>query len=341
MRVSVLAVLLAGSALALSGQSLTDVLNFGAPQSGRCPAGWSCNPPETITLDQQTVHSGKWAVRIQRAPDSPAEFSGISDNLPLEFAGKTVELRGFIRSQDGFAAFWMREDTESEPGDFISMQAKSPVKGTTPWTEYSISLPVNAQANRLVFGFLQVGAGQSWADDLQLLVDGKPLSEAPKQLAKQTVLDTDHEFDQGSRISLGELTPVQISNLVTVCKVWGFVKYHHPAVTSGQRHFGYDLLRILPAVLAAPDRNTANTEMFDWIRKLGSIQPCSQCARLSQIQLYLSPPLDWLHDEDVLGPSLSGNYRRSTAIAPLELRNSTFRWSATSVTRRSRANSPI
>src|SRR2546428_559237 len=80
-----------------------------------------------------------------------------------------------------------------------------------------------------------------WADDLQLLVDGKPVWDAPKAVRPKTAIDVDLEFDAGSRIAVSELTKVQIENLATLGRVWGFLKYHHPDVVAGKRHWDYEL----------------------------------------------------------------------------------------------------
>ena len=142
-----------------------------------------------------------------------------------------------------------------------------------------------------------------WADDLELLVDGKPIAEASE--ASVSPIDTDHEFDSGSRIALDSLTPLQVSNLVTLARVWGFLKYHHPAITSGQRQWDYDLFRILPAVLAAPDRARANAALLAWIDKLGPILHCSPCIPAPSGDLDIKPALDWIHDRATLGAPLS------------------------------------
>src|ERR1035441_1915928 len=117
----------------------------------------------------------------------------------------------------------------------------------------SVSSPKSTPSARhsvLFFGVFVAGTGTVWADDLRLLVDGKPVWEAPKVERPKTVIDEDGEFNTGSRISLTALTPVQNDNLVTLGKVWGFLKYHHPLITSGQRHWDFDLFRVTPAVLA-------------------------------------------------------------------------------------------
>ena len=139
------------------------------------------------------------------------------------------------------AGLWMREDGEQAALAFDNMAGR-PVKGTTEWTEYSIQLPIHADARRVFFGVLLVGSGTAWADDLQLLVDGKPVTTAPKIDRPKTVFELDSEFNAGSRIQIEKLTPVQIENLATLGRVWGFLKYHHPKVRSGALHWDYRTL---------------------------------------------------------------------------------------------------
>src|SRR5439155_14824257 len=94
---------------------------------------------------------------------------------------------------------WMREDGDVSSFGFASTETLG-VKGTTDWKEYSVTLPVVREAKLLYIGFLLTGTGKAWVDDLQLLVDGRPISQAPNRIL--TVLDADKEFDAGSRISL-------------------------------------------------------------------------------------------------------------------------------------------
>ena len=297
---------------------LAAALGFEAPPDGACPGGWFCSVPETIAADSAVLHGGKWSARIERQADSAQPFSTLTKSIPMDFSGAKVELRGFIRSENvqDFAAFWMREDDANGPVGFVTMQGKNPVKGTTPWTAYAISLPVNPLGRKLFFGFLLSGSGKAWADDLELLVDGKPILEAPIAERPKTALDTDHQFDGGSRITLTSLSPVQIANLTTLGRVWGFLKYHHPKVTAGTYHFDYDLLRALPKILAAEDRKSANDALVHWIDGLGEVTPCTACAHLDESKLYFRPDLDWISDETALGPELSRTLRKIGANRP-------------------------
>src|SRR5262249_25702967 len=118
-------------------------------------------------------------------------------------------------------------------------------------------------------------------------------------------LDTDHQFDNGSGVKLTSLSDLQIANLAALARIWGFVKYHHPSVAGGQRHWDYDLFRILPQVLAAADQSAANAAMLAWIAGLGPVTPCTMCASLPADGLALSPSLDWIADTSLLGADLS------------------------------------
>ena len=284
---------------------LAEILSFETPQTNTSPAGWGGGPEGTIFVDDKVVHGGHWSARIERG-DSSQQFSSLTKSLPVDFSGRRVELRGYLRTEkvSGYAGLWMREDGESPSLEFANM-ADRDLQGTTDWAEYSISLPVNPDAKTLFFGVVVAGTGKAWADDFQLLVDGKPVWDAPKAERAQTALDLDHQFDGGSRVRLDELTEVQIKNLVLLGKVWGFLKYHHPRVTSGQVHWDYELFRVLPAVLGARERNEANAALLQWIDSLGKVAECTSCATLEERALHLRPELDWLGDEALLGKDLN------------------------------------
>ena len=289
---------------AVSRASLQRFLGF-EDQTSTALTGWHAYPPGTISADDSISHTGRWSVRLQRDAQSAGTFSVITRSLPVDFQGGAVELRGYLRLQDvsGNAGLWLRQDADGQILALENMQSQQ-VKGTHDWAQYRITLPINPQAQQLFFGVLVSSTGTLWADDLELLVDGKPIAEASPMPVKPG-LPADHEFDSGSRIVLNSLKPMQVSNLVTLAQVWGLLKYHHPAVTSGQRHWDYDLLRILPAVLGAPDRAHANDALLAWIEKLGPLPPCGPCVPAPSGDLNIKPVLGWLHDRSMLGGPLS------------------------------------
>ncbi len=290
------------------GPDLVTLLNFEREHAGGKPAGWGGGPAETLFIDDAIVHSGKHAARIARTPASKGAFSSLTASVPLDAAGQRIELRGFLRTENvtEFAGLWMREDGLEPNLAFDNMQRQQ-LKGTNDWREYSIALPLHRDARTLTFGVLVGGTGTAWADDLRLLVDGKPIWEAPKAMHEVTVLDRDREFEAGSKVELRDPTPQQIDNLATLGRVWGFLKYNHPKVTSGQLHWDYELFRVLPAILAAADRTAANEALSAWIDRLGELRPDRQPALPAD--LHLRPDLAWLDDRAALGERLCAQLR--------------------------------
>ncbi len=130
------------------------------------------------------------------------------------------------------------------------------------------------------------------------------LASCQKSQTDLPPIQTDHEFDTDSKVHLDSLTPAQIENLATVARVWGFLKYHHPAVASGTRQWDYDLFRLLPAVLAAQNASSVNEVLVKWIDSLGPLPACRNGRPFLSGDLDLKPDIAWIHDQSLLGPGL-------------------------------------
>ena len=242
------------------------------------------------------MHSGRWAARLERTAGAGGQpFSTLTRSIPIDFAGTTIEWRGFLRSENvsEFMGLWMRQDGDAPNLAFATMQPRQ-IRGTNDWMEYSITFPLHRDGRQLYFGVLLAGTGKVWADDLRLLVDGKPVWDAAKVERPKTPLDSDHQFDAGSGISISQLSNPQIENLATLGKVWGFLKYHHPAVTSGTRHWDYELFRVLPNVLSSANRGASDQLVYEWARQLGTPPVCDRCAAPRSEDTHLPPDLGWI-----------------------------------------------
>ena len=290
-------------------QNLPRILGFENGTPGQFPAGWGrVNDGGIvvgdIVVDNKIAHSGRYSARLQRTASTSGDFSSLIVTVPLDFAGDAVELRGFIKTEnvDGFVALWLREDDATGNVAFATLQGQN-INGTADWKEYAVRITLAPRGSRIVFGFLIAGTGVAWVDDLQLLTDGQPVATAAPRTP--TILDADHEFDSGSKISIDNLSETQVKNVAKLSKVWGFLKYHHPAVTGGARHWDYELFRVLPRILAASDAAEANATLLTWISGLGPVDNCTGCAALRTADLHLAPDLDWLADEALLGTDLS------------------------------------
>jgi hypothetical protein len=81
-------------------QNLADILGFENGQPGTFPAGWTGGPAGDILTDDQVVHRGKYSRRIERNASSSGTFSSVTSGLPLDFAGTTIEWRGFFKTEN-------------------------------------------------------------------------------------------------------------------------------------------------------------------------------------------------------------------------------------------------
>ncbi|MGB6727219.1 MAG: S41 family peptidase [Terracidiphilus sp.] len=284
--------------------NIADILGFEVNGSGELPVGWRGSPAGAVAAESNLVHSGKWAVCLDLTTNPSLTFGVVTGTIPVDFTGSQVELHGYLRTENvpGFAGLWLREDGDDRVLALDNMQ-KQQLNGTHDWHEFQVHLPLNQEATTLYFGALISGGGKVWVDDLTLLVDGKPVAEAAERKAGPKEIDT--EFDNGSGIELKILTPLQVEDLATLARVWGFLKYHHPAVTAGKRRWDYELFRIMPGVVSAESREYSNTLLAKWIDSLGPIDECSQCTELDTAALKLGPDLDWIRDTQLLGTGLS------------------------------------
>src|SRR3712207_5797961 len=138
-----------------------------------------------IESDSLVKQQGTYALSFQRDPAAATHAFGACDlAIPAQYGGRTIQLKGYLKLEgvsEGFAGLWMRLDGEGGPLAFDNMQ-KQNLQGTREWQEYSITLPLDEEARTIHIGALLTGKGKLWVDNLQVLVDGKPLSQAPPKV---------------------------------------------------------------------------------------------------------------------------------------------------------------
>jgi hypothetical protein len=145
------------------------------------PGGWGGHPSTTISLDSEVVRSGKTSVRMQRNASSEGAFTYLGRIHPVKFTGNVVEIRGYLRTEEvkGFAGLWLRLDGDRSQILLDNMENRH-LNGTTGWIAYSIKLPFHPETKRIAYGVLLAGTGSAWADDLEVLVDGKLIADLPQ-----------------------------------------------------------------------------------------------------------------------------------------------------------------
>ncbi len=227
-----------------------------------------------VALDKDVYHDGATSVRIESKPDSK-QFQPFTFSIPANFGGRKIQLSGWMKSENirgGYASFWLRIDPDV---GFTNMGSEV-LSGTTDWKKYTLELDLKpGEAKKIVFGALLSGQGKVWVDDISLTVDGKPLDQAPPlQLTKA---QEDTAFDKGSGFEIQTLTAQQLKNLDLLGRVWGFLKYHHPAIAKGDYNWDYELFRHIEAIAFAKADSVRDQLLLEWIESLGPLEAFEKC----------------------------------------------------------------
>lgn len=255
-------------------------------------------------LDSTGQHGGRYSVRLSGVGKS--DFKAIDWSIPATFEGKKMTLTGYVKTQevgpqaDAYAGLWLRIDGENGSLQFDNMQSRG-IKGTTDWTKYTVTLPLPNEAKTIHIGGLLVGSGTAWFDDFAVTVDGKPLEKAPAKVIRLAKAQIDTIFNERSGIDVTTLTPQQVDNLAILGKVWGFVKYYHPAVAAGNHNMDAELFRVMPAILEAKSVQQRSNVLQKWVSTFG---PVDAGTRSDTAKAVHKPDLNWLADSKQLSDPL-------------------------------------
>ena len=141
------------------------------------PKGWwpsGANPKSyEMRLDTSEKHSGKASAHIKFTGDKPAGFGTLMQSFKADsFRGERVQMSAWLKTErPGRAQLWMRVDGTNRMLGLTNM-GNRPVRGTTNWKEYNVTLDVPENAMSIAFGALFLGRGQAWVDDFEFEVVG-------------------------------------------------------------------------------------------------------------------------------------------------------------------------
>lgn len=106
--------------------------------------------------------------------------------------------------------------------------------------------------------------------------------------------------------SLDTRDPQVVDNLATLCRVWGYAKYHHPIFADATVNIDYELFGLLPKIVHA-DKVTRNKVLYDWVKGLGVYTSDKQKydEALAGVAHWSILDLGWTADTVRLGSALS------------------------------------
>ncbi|MCA6069340.1 peptidase S41 [Chryseobacterium sp. RG1] len=240
-------------------------------ETNEIPANWYLlgNENYSVKIDQQNFKSGSHSIVIENKSESN-NYRSIALTLPENYIGKEITLSAYIKTEkvsDGYAGMYLRID----PKVMFTDLGNQNITGTTDWKKYEIKALLNPQkTEKIVIGGILTGKGKMWFDDLKITIDGKDISEA-KAYTSPYKADADKEFINGSKITNDILEKVGNENLYQIGLIWGYLKYYHPNIASGNHNWDYELFRILPK-LENVTKEQRDKIIVNWITQFGDFK---------------------------------------------------------------------
>ena len=266
-------------------------------------------PSYIYQVDSVVKYSGKYSLRIQAKGEPPfmQEFGAPTRSIPAIYAGENITVKAFMRTEgvDQPIGLMLRVDgNNNEALAFDNMQHKG-ITGTGEWTEYSVTVPLPEEAKTIYIGAIFSGKGALWVDDFRVLIDDKDISIARLKSEKTYKADLDTEFDKGSIIAIKSHTPQMLANLELLGRIWGFLKYYHPVVATGDYNWDAELFRIMSSIIDAENTDERDRIFVEWIDRLGKVKPKkSKNKAFNSMEIKLQPDFAWMENPE-LGKTLS------------------------------------
>ena len=174
----------------INGKPDTLNLGFEKVSDGKIlPDKWHLMSPNAkqyeVRIDNSTKHTGNSSIFISSVDTaSSPESAGVGYTVPAKYAGKEITVKAWMKSEDmkGSLALMLGiYDADGNTLQFENLQKKK-IKGTKDWKQYSVTLPLAAQAQIIHIGPIHIGKGILWIDDVELFIDGTPVQNAKLKL---------------------------------------------------------------------------------------------------------------------------------------------------------------
>lgn len=103
-----------------------------------------------------------------------------------------------------------------------------------------------------------------------------------------------------------KLNKIQEQTLFKLCKVWGFLKYYHPQVTSGNLDWDEELFKMIPKLIALSSNKEVDENIYNWISSLGDFIEVEEHEDLvKEEDIRLRPDTNWIKNVDFVDERLS------------------------------------
>ena len=157
-------------------------LRFEEGVAGKVPPGWfvPALPKDAdylAELRRKDCRSGIGCVVVLVPANAPRPFGNIMQSFSAAaYRGKTVRLRAWLRLEasdaDDRAQMWLSVDRTNRKSGFFDNGDNQPVRSAA-WTACEIVTTIDRDAQFIDFGFMSIGRGRVWVDDVFFETIGK------------------------------------------------------------------------------------------------------------------------------------------------------------------------
>ncbi|WP_435139550.1 S41 family peptidase [Formosa sp. A9] len=100
----------------------------------------------------------------------------------------------------------------------------------------------------------------------------------------------------------------ETEKLVSLGKLYGFLKYYHPEVAKGKFDWDKEFIKQFPEVLKSTDKKSLSQVYINWIESLGEIDKCKKCD-FKEEYFDKNFDLSWTQDSTIFSNELSSKLK--------------------------------
>ncbi len=96
----------------------------------------------------------------------------------------------------------------------------------------------------------------------------------------------------------------ETTKIESFSKVWGFLKYYHPAVAKGTIDWDNEFLTRVDKLVKIQTKQDINNFYLNWINELGNIEVCTECNNNIHDSLLFNLNLEWIKNSEIFNDKL-------------------------------------
>lgn len=249
-----------------------------------------------MELDSMDKAEGKFSLKIIYDTIGNKLFDGqIVNIIPIDVIGEKIKISFKSKILQEWDSVTVNFVLSQEQADINTISRSLPIKSVL-WKNYEVEFDMKLLKSPIaklrINSFITTQGGYV-LDDFKIIVDGKNILEI-------------QPFSSSKNEMILKTTTVQKQNLKLLCKVWGFLKYFHPKVASGEFNWDMELFKMIPTIKSAKDKIAVNNLLVKWIDGLGVVPKCDSCNKpLSADCVLYNKDDNWLRDTNFISKDLS------------------------------------